>query len=215
MTQTQPFTVYVSGLAEEATENDVRTVFTPLGEILKVDVPLNKETGKNKGMAFVQFTTQEAVDGAVQLSGTEIAGKEVQVQVSKARSGASRGRGGRGRGGHGRGRGRGGRGGASYAPVDADPSESLYLGNLSFSVTEEDVCNLFASNGAQVVELNLLKNNQTQKLKGYGFVKVASVEQAESIKNNLNGSEFLGRSLRVDFASGKKENNVTEEDSVQ
>ncbi len=69
----------------------------------------------------------------------------------------------------------------------------LYVGNLSYSATNEQLQELFAAHG-EVKQVNVIEG------KGFGFVEMSSAEEAEKAKEALNGTEFLGRTLRVDEA---------------
>ena len=73
----------------------------------------------------------------------------------------------------------------------------LYVGNLKYSATKEDIQTLFAGHGA-VKEVNIIGT------KGFGFVEMASSEDADKAKNALNGTDFQGRTLRVDEARPPK-----------
>ena len=73
----------------------------------------------------------------------------------------------------------------------------LYVGNLKYSVTNEELEELFSSHG-EVRVVNVIEG------KGFGFVEFSSQEEAESAKEALNGSEFQGRSLKVDKANPPK-----------
>lgn len=73
----------------------------------------------------------------------------------------------------------------------------LYVGNLSYSVTNEQVEELFANHG-EVKNVNVIEG------KGFGFVEMSSPQEAEEAKVALNGTEFEGRSLRVDEARPPK-----------
>ncbi|MDZ7839113.1 MAG: RNA-binding protein [Actinomycetota bacterium] len=72
----------------------------------------------------------------------------------------------------------------------------LYVGNFSYSTTKEQLEELFAEYGS-VNEITLIGN------KGFGFVEMSSTEEAEKAKEALDGSEFSGRTLRVDEARPK------------
>jgi RNA recognition motif-containing protein len=74
----------------------------------------------------------------------------------------------------------------------------LYVGNLTYSVTEEQIEKLFAEQG-QVVQVNLIGN------KGFGFVEMSSSEDAEKAKEALNGFSLEGRTMIVDEARPKRE----------
>jgi len=69
----------------------------------------------------------------------------------------------------------------------------LYVGNLSYSATNEELEELCASHG-EVKSVNIIQG------KGFGFVEFASPEEAEKAKEALNGVDFKGRTLRVDEA---------------
>ena len=69
----------------------------------------------------------------------------------------------------------------------------LYVGNLSYSVTNTQLEELFASHG-EVKTVNIIEG------KGFGFVEMGSTEDAEKAKEGLDGTEFQGRTVRVDEA---------------
>ena len=72
-------------------------------------------------------------------------------------------------------------------------SNKLYVGNLSYSTTNERLQDLFAAHGS-VVQVNIIEG------KGFGFVEMGSQAEAEAAKSALNGTEFEGRNIRVDNA---------------
>jgi RNA recognition motif-containing protein len=69
----------------------------------------------------------------------------------------------------------------------------LYVGNLNYSVKSEDLKELFAKHG-EVKDVNIIEG------RGFGFVELSSPEEAEKAKNELDGTEFKGRNLRVNEA---------------
>jgi len=73
----------------------------------------------------------------------------------------------------------------------------LYVGNLKYSVTSEQLKELFSKCG-EVVDINIIEG------KGFGFVEMGSPEDAEKAKEELNGADFDGRPLRVDEARPPK-----------
>lgn len=70
---------------------------------------------------------------------------------------------------------------------------SLYVGNLGYSVTEEQLRELFSSYG-EVKGIRIIPNRD------FGFVDMSSPSEAEAAKTALNGSDFQGRTLKVDEA---------------
>jgi RNA recognition motif-containing protein len=73
----------------------------------------------------------------------------------------------------------------------------LYVGNFSYSVSEEDLKELFSKHG-EVKEVKVIEG------RGFGFVEMSSPSEAEKAKETLNGSSHKGRTLRVDEARPPK-----------
>ena len=69
----------------------------------------------------------------------------------------------------------------------------LYVGNLSYSVTKEGLSELFAQHGT-VKEVNIIDG------KGFGFVEMGSSEEASNVQEALNGTDFQGRTMKIDEA---------------
>ena len=82
---------------------------------------------------------------------------------------------------------------------------NIYVGNLSFTTTEEELRGLFESFG-QATSASILKDKFTDKSRGFGFVEMPEREQAENAIQSLNGKEFNGRTLRVIEARPREEN---------
>ena len=73
-------------------------------------------------------------------------------------------------------------------------NQRLYVGNLSYSVTEEQLEKLFSDHGT-VKQVNVIEG------KGFGFVEMSSPSEAEKAQEGLNQTEFMGRVLRIDEAN--------------
>ncbi|MBI2192760.1 MAG: RNA-binding protein [Planctomycetes bacterium] len=98
--------IYVGNLSFTATEEDVRKAFEAHGEVLRVSIITDRETGRSRGFGFVEMADREAGQRAIEaLNGQEVAGRAVTVNEARPRE--DRG----GRGGGGGGGGGGGRGG--------------------------------------------------------------------------------------------------------
>jgi cold-inducible RNA-binding protein len=78
----------------------------------------------------------------------------------------------------------------------------LFVGNLNFQTTEEELSTLFSQFG-QVVEVKLAKDKITKKARGFGFVKMQSEESAGEALRALNGKEFRDRKLAIDWAKSE------------
>ena len=83
--------------------------------------------------------------------------------------------------------------------------KKLYVGNLSFKATEEQVQALFAEIGIQPDSLTLLRDRFTGQPRGFGFAEIHDDGAAEKAIAALNGKDFLGRALVVNEARPQRE----------
>jgi len=81
---------------------------------------------------------------------------------------------------------------------------NIYVGNLSYEVTEEDLKEAFEVFG-EVNTVKVIKDNHTGKSKGFGFVEMSAKAEAESAIEGLNGKDLKGRSLNVSEARPRSE----------
>ena len=80
----------------------------------------------------------------------------------------------------------------------------LFVGNLSFNTTENDLQDAFAAFGT-VTEANLMMDRTTNRPRGFGFVTMSTPEEAQNAINALNGKELDGRALTVNVAKPREE----------
>jgi cold-inducible RNA-binding protein len=83
--------------------------------------------------------------------------------------------------------------------------KKLYVGNLSFKATEEQVAALFSEIGVQPDSLTLLRDRFTGQPRGFGFAEIGNDAEAEKAIAALNGKDFLGRALVVNEARPQRE----------
>lgn len=83
-------------------------------------------------------------------------------------------------------------------------NSKLYVGNLSFDATENDLHDLFSPHGT-VTEANLMQDRMTGKPRGFAFVTMATKESADAAIQALNGKEWKGRALTVNEARPREE----------
>ena len=76
---------------------------------------------------------------------------------------------------------------------------NIYVGNLSYKMTDDELREVFAQHGA-VSSCKIIIDRETNRSKGFGFVEMDNSNEAESAIQALNGSEVGGRSLRVNEA---------------
>ncbi|PYS87670.1 MAG: RNA-binding protein [Acidobacteria bacterium] len=78
-------------------------------------------------------------------------------------------------------------------------SMKLYVGNISFDTTQQDLEKLFGEIGT-VTSTNLIEDRETGRPRGFGFVEMSSKEEGQNAISQLNGKEVDGRELKVNEA---------------
>lgn len=130
---------------------------------------VNANVINGKGFGFVEFANAEQASNALEaLDGQLFGGRNIKVAS------------------------------ANPPRKKGEPGSKLYVGNVNYSVTVEQLTSLFESYG-EICHLNLLDG------RGYGFVEFTRREEAAKAREELDGKEFEGRNLRIDFAGKKKE----------
>ncbi len=82
-------------------------------------------------------------------------------------------------------------------------SKKLYVGNLPFSATEDELRELFARHGT-VGSVNVITDRDTGRSRGFAFVEMDDGSAADDAMRALDGTEMGGRSLRVNEAQAKR-----------
>ena len=82
---------------------------------------------------------------------------------------------------------------------------NIYIGNLSYYVTEEDLREAFESFG-EIESVKIIKDNYSGRSKGFGFIEMPNNADAQSAINSLNDKELKGRTLNVNKARPRTEN---------
>lgn len=83
---------------------------------------------------------------------------------------------------------------------------TIYVGNLSYRATEEDLKQVFSEYGA-IKRIVLPMDRETGRLRGFAFVDMVEDAQEDTAITDLDGAEWMGRQLRVNKAKPREENN--------
>jgi RNA recognition motif-containing protein len=81
---------------------------------------------------------------------------------------------------------------------------SIYVGNLSYSVTQEDIIEVFSEYGT-VKQVQLPTDRETGRLRGFGFVEMSSEAEELAAIDALDGAEWMGRDLKVNKAKPRED----------
>lgn len=82
---------------------------------------------------------------------------------------------------------------------------NIFVSNISFKVREQSLSELFGQYG-EVTSVRIIKDKETRRSKGYGFVEMPNDSEANSAISALNGTNHYERDIVVAEAKGKKEN---------
>lgn len=83
-------------------------------------------------------------------------------------------------------------------------STKLFVGNLSFNTTENDLQDAFAAHGT-VLEANLMMDRMSGRPRGFGFVTMSTPDEAQKAIQAMNGAQLDGRALTVNIARPREE----------
>lgn len=82
---------------------------------------------------------------------------------------------------------------------------SIYIGNLSYDVTEADLTSVFAEYGT-VKRVQLPTDRETGRMRGFGFVEMGTDNEEQAAIDALDGAEWMGRDLKVNKAKPRENN---------
>jgi len=80
----------------------------------------------------------------------------------------------------------------------------LYVGNLSYSTTEDTLREIFEATGKSVSDVHIVMDQETGRSRGFAFVEMASEADAQAVMAELDGKDIDGRPLRVNEAHDRK-----------
>ncbi|KAH1120279.1 hypothetical protein J1N35_003439 [Gossypium stocksii] len=173
-------TVFAYQISLKASERDVYEFFSRAGKVRDVRLIMDRNSRRSKGVGYIEFYDVMSVPMAIALSGQPLLGQPVMVKPSEAEknlvqstTSAS----------------------AGQTGPYAAGGRKLYVGNLHFNITEDQLRQVFEPFGS--VELVQLPLDETGHSKGFGFVQFARLEDAKNALN-LNGQlEIGGRVIKV------------------
>jgi RNA recognition motif-containing protein len=206
--------LFMAGLPDSVTEEVLRGLFNETGaNVTELTLPRDRATGRPRGFAFVRLGSEDEAERARQeLDGRIVDGKMISVRPFHADppAGGAPGSGPRERGPREGGAGGGGgfdrpRGGGGGGGGPGAPDRTLYVGNLPYDATQEEVDALLRNSGAEGVARVYLPVDQDGRKRGFGFVTMISPEAANGAIEALKGVDLRGRKLIVNIAHPKGE----------
>ena len=170
--------LFVGGLPREIGTEELRELFAKFGDMVDCFVPTD-DSGANRGFGFVTYHEKSIAEAAAkELDGHRINGRRIGVR--DADSDDKKGR--------------------RNSKKDIDGMK-FYVGNLPFKAEPDTLKKLFGKH-ATVADVNIITDNNG-RAKGFAFVTVKEKDKGDEIIKALNGSEVLGRKIRVDVSQKK------------
>src|SRR5579859_2898563 len=191
--------LFVAGLPDSISEDVLKQLFEATGgKVVNVSLPKDRTTGRPRGFGFVTLATPEeaqaardALDGSIQ-AGRSISVRPFQAEPPRRDAAGPRAGGAPGA------RGPGG-------PSAQSPDRTLYVGNLPYDATTEEVQLLINTAVADSVVRVHLPMDADGRKRGFGFVTMASAEVAKTAADALRSADLRGRRLVVNLAHPKGE----------
>ncbi len=196
--------LFVAGLPESITEDALREIFEATGgKVTDVSLPRDRATGRVRGFGFVTFaSSEEAASARDSLDGSLQAGRPISVRPFSSepprREGGMMGE--RPGAPSGPGPSSGGAGGGGPPGGAGQEDRTLYVGNLPYDVSQQEVTALFTDNALLAPVRIHLPVGPDGRLRGFGFVTCASADAANQSLGTLRNLDVRGRRLMVNIA---------------
>ncbi|KXX82528.1 RNA-binding protein rsd1 [Madurella mycetomatis] len=177
-------TVFVQQLAARLRTRELKEFFEKVGPVAEAQIVKDRVSNRSKGVGYVEFKSEESVAAALQLTGQKLLGIPVIVQLTEAEKNRQV-RNADSSGNH----------------PNSIPFHRLYVGNIHFSITEQDLQNVFEPFGE--LEFVQLQKDDNGRSRGYGFVQFRDAGQAREALEKMNGFDLAGRPIRVGLGNDK------------
>ncbi|KAJ5210891.1 Nucleotide-binding alpha-beta plait [Penicillium cf. griseofulvum] len=180
--------LFIGNLSWNVDEEWLQREFAEFGELNGVRIVTDRETGRSRGFGYVEYTNAaDAVKAMEAKKGTDLDGRTINLDYAAPRQAnppADRSQD-RAR---------------SYGDSTSPESDTLFVGNLPFSATEDALHEAFGAHGS-VLGIRLPTEQETGRPKGFGYVQFSSIDEAKTAHAALNGHELEGRAIRLDFST--------------
>ncbi|KAJ8765917.1 hypothetical protein K2173_020433 [Erythroxylum novogranatense] len=173
--------VYVGGIPYYSTEDDIRSFFEGCGTMTGVDCMKFPDSGKFRGIAIITFKTEAAAKRALALDGADMGGFYLKIKAYKATRTNKL---------------------SNFAPGMVKGYNRIYVGNLPWDVTEDEVRNFFSDSNVSSIRFG--KDKETGEFRGYAHVDFSdNLSLIMALK--LDQRILCGRPIKISCAVPKKD----------
>jgi nucleolin len=186
--------LFVGNLSWNIDEEWLTREFEEFGELQGVRIITDRDSGRSKGFGYVEFTNAE--NGAKALEGRngyELDGRGLRVDFSAPRDASAQ-----------TPQQKQNDRAAKFGDVKNPPAQTLFVGNISFEADESTLTEYFQEHGS-INSIRLPTDRETGAPKGFGYVEMGSIEEAQAAFEALQGADVAGRPIRLDYAAPRAE----------
>ena len=175
--------IFINGIPYETTEEELKELFSPFGEIEQIKLPKYQDSGRNIGYCHIYYTTVESANKALELDNYTLGKRYLKVSLANKSSNELNKT-------------------QKINPNDV-PVNCLtaFIRNLPYESTEKEIGDKFRSCG-KIKGIRMVYNSKNKKFKGFCYIDFK--EHNGLLKAlELNGKDFQGRKLQVDYEQNK------------
>jgi RNA recognition motif-containing protein len=187
--------IFIMGLPYEATEIDLKKIFSKYGDIAKIKLPKYQNTNKNVGHCYIYYKNEKSAIQSLELDKQKLGKRYMDITLSKPITNHFK----------------------DKEAIDPDDvpldCKTAFVKNLNYNITEQEVDEKFKTCG-QINAIRFVYDNNTHKFKGFCYIDFK--EHKGLVKAlKLNGSFFGGRKIRVDYEQGKPKKGKLTDDNEE
>ncbi|TGZ80044.1 hypothetical protein EX30DRAFT_68019 [Ascodesmis nigricans] len=180
--------VYVGNLRYECTEEDLIDRFKQYGEVVASKIVRHPDDGRSRGWGYVEFKSLDDSASAIEnMNNAPFMGRRLSVQFVQR---------------------------TNLRLAGNEPSNVLFLGNLPFQLTDDDLNELF-KNIRGCVDVRVAMDRRTGQPRGFAHADFRDVESAVKAKTQLEGTQVYGRYIRVDYSEHVNRGTATDKPKAE
>ncbi|KAH3901771.1 Nsr1p SCDLUD_001549 [Saccharomycodes ludwigii] len=186
----EPATIFVGRLSWNIDGEWLKSEFEHIGGVVDARVIYERGTDRSRGYGYVDFEDMSYAEKAIkEMQDKEIDGRAINCDMSTSKPKTNN----------------GGDRAKKFGDVPSEPSDTLFLGNLSFDADRDELFEIFGKHG-DIISVRLPTNPETNQPKGFGYVQYGSIDDAKKALEVLQGEYINNRPVRLDYSTPRPNN---------